>query len=171
MGTFGVRRKFGYHQLNFPVWLWVLGCKEPQTRPQDQISHVEELRERLIKNPRHFSSDFLSNPSQSRNDKEATGKGHTNVSLTAEPGSSSFPCLTSLGRPPQERLLHTTSVTGEPWEPGMGMHWREDAKGKPRADNISEQNELGSSAALCYLQLVLGYWPGSDSRVQGEKAP
>lgn len=30
-----VRRKFGYHQLNFPVWLWMLGCKEPQTRSQD----------------------------------------------------------------------------------------------------------------------------------------
>jgi len=40
---------------------------------------------------------------------------------------------------------------------GMQKHWREDAKGKPRADNISEQNEMGSSAIICYLQLVLGY--------------
>lgn len=150
------------------VGAWVQRTSDKATRSDFPCWRAEREAD---KNPRHFSSDFLSNPSQSRNDKEATGKGHTNVSLTAEPGSSSFPCVTSLGKPPQERLLHTTSVTGELWEPGMGMHWREDAKGKPRADNISEQNELGSSATLCYLQLVLGYWPGSDSRAQGEKAP
>lgn len=101
VGTSGVRRKFGYHQLNSPVWLWLLGYKEPQTRPQDLPNFpCWRAETQAAANPRRFSSDLLSNPSQSRNDKEATGKGHTNISLPAEPRASSFPCIPSLGRLP-----------------------------------------------------------------------
>lgn len=58
------------------------------------------------------------------------------------------------------------------WELKMGM--QSTGEKMPRESpelTTSQQNEMGSSVTICYLQLVLGYWPGSDCRTQGEKAP
>lgn len=132
------------------------------TRSAFQVGHVGVLRQRLMQVPDISPltlSLALSEPAMTR---EAPGREDTDITLTTEPGSLSFPALHPCGghhrsnsftpsshQQPDGRRPDTMTALGA--EDGNAKHWREDAKGKPRADNISEQNERGSSAIICYF--------------------
>lgn len=76
------------------------------------------------------------------------------------------------GEPPQERVLHTKSVEGASWKlrKGMQSSGEKMPRGSPELTTSQSKTSWGHQPH-CYLQPVLGYWPGNDSRGQEERAP
>lgn len=113
--------------------------------------------------PRGFSSDLpaLPKPAVNRGTPE---RREISPNLRAlAPGFHPFCGLCQGG------CEETDATTARGAEDGNTKHWRGEARESPEL--TAPQQVSGSAATACYLQFVLGYWPGNAVRARGEKAP
>lgn len=162
MERFGDRLKFGY--LSGECSWAAVGAlmeKDPgeAAGPAFQIAHTGALGQSLLQVPEISPLTFQ--PAVNRGTPE---RREISPNLRAlAPGFHPFCGLCQGG------CEETDATTARGAEDGNTKHWRGEARESPEL--TAPQQVSGSAATACYLQFVLGYWPGSAVRARGEKAP